>query len=141
MSIVDELKEDGLVEEVEIDTVTVLQWLDDASRHLKAAGLVVEVDPSGAYVLAYDAARKSVAAALLTTGHRVLSRPGAHIALARYARSLAEDIAEPALLSLDRMRRNRNRSEYGSRTFSVSEALEGMSAAGAIRDACAKFAR
>ena len=53
--------------------------------------------PSGAYVLAYDAARKAVAAALLMTGHRVRSRPGSHQALAQYAKVLVGENGEPAL--------------------------------------------
>ena len=47
------------------------QWLSDASRHLEAARAIAELDPSGAYVFAYDAARKSIAAALLRAGHFV----------------------------------------------------------------------
>lgn len=45
-------------------------------QHVEAARHIAELDPSGAYVLAYDAARKAVAAALLMDGHGVLSRPG-----------------------------------------------------------------
>jgi hypothetical protein len=88
--------------------------------------------------LAYDAARKAVAAALLMTGHRVRSRPGSHQALARFAKVLARDTGEPALEQFDRLRRERNRSEYGSRSFGKAEVDEAIRSARAILEACAR---
>lgn len=140
MSNFDELKRRGLIEAVDADPATAAQWLDDAGRHLEAATKIADLDPSGAYVLAYDAARKSVAAALLMTGHRVLSRPGSHQALAQYADSLAAQTGEPALKRFDRLRRSRNRSEYGPRTFGKAEVAEAIDTAQAIRAACANLA-
>jgi hypothetical protein len=137
MSILDDLRNKGFIEKVEPDQATATGWLDDAGRHLEAATKIAELDPSGAYVLAYDAARKSVAAALLMSGHRVLSRPGSHQALAQYAESIAIQVDEPALERFDRLRRNRNRSEYGSRTFGKAEVAEAIGTAEAIRAACA----
>lgn len=137
MSTLDDLRSKGLIEPVEPDEETSRQWLNDASRHLEAAAKIADLDPSGAYVLAYDAARKSVAAALLMAGHRVLSRPGSHQALAQYADSLTAETGEQALKRFDRLRRNRNRSEYGSRTFGKAEVQEAIETAHAIRAACA----
>lgn len=139
MSTLDDLRKRGLIEKVEPDQATATGWLDDAGRHLEAATKIAELDPSGAYVLAYDAARKSVAAALLMSGHRVLSRPGSHQALARHAESIAIQVDEPALNRFDRLRRNRNRSEYGSRTFGKAEVAEAIDTARAIRAACANL--
>lgn len=139
MSTLDDLRKRGLIEKVEPDQATGTGWLEDAGRHLEAAAKIAELDPSGAYVLAYDAARKSVAAALLTSGHRVLSRPGSHQALAQYAESIAIQVDEPALNRFDRLRRNRNRSEYGSRTFGKAEVTEAIDTASAIRAACARL--
>jgi len=139
MSKLEDLRNRGLVESVEADQATATQWLDDAERHLAAATKIADLDPSGAYVLAYDAARKSVAGALLMSGHRVLSRPGSHQALAQYADSLAAETGEQALTRLDRLRRNRNRSEYGSRTFGKAEVQEAIDTAEAIRAACASL--
>jgi len=136
MSILDDLRHKGLIEKVEPDQATATGWLDDAGRHLEAATKIAELDPSGAYVLAYDAARKSLAAALLMAGHRILSRPGSHQALAQYAESIAIQVDEPALNRFDRLRRNRNRSEYGSRTFGKAEVAEAIDTAEAIRAAC-----
>ena len=140
MNTLDDLRNRGLIEAVEPDQATATGWLDDAGRHLEAAIKIAELDPSGAYVLAYDAARKSVAAALLTSGHRALSRPGTHQALAKFAESLTLQVDEPALKRFDRLRRNRNRSEYGSRTFGKAEVEEAIDTARAIRAACANLA-
>lgn len=139
MSTLDDLRKRGLIEKVEPDQATATGWLDDAGRHLEAATKIAELDRSGAYVLAYDAARKSVAAALLMSGHRVLSRPGSHQAPAQYAESIAIQIDEPALNRFDRLRRNRNQSEYGSRTFGKAEVAEAIDTARAIRAACASL--
>lgn len=53
-STLDDLRKRGLIETVESDQTTVTGWLDDAGRHLEAATKIAELDPSGAYVLAYD---------------------------------------------------------------------------------------
>ncbi len=139
MTSLEDLLGKGLIEPVGADSNTATQWLEDAGRHLEAAATIADLDPSGAYVLAYDAARKSVAAALLMTGHRVRSRPGSHQALAQHANSLATQTGEEALTRFDRLRRNRNRSEYGSKTFGKAEVSEAIDTAGAIRATCAKL--
>jgi hypothetical protein len=89
-------------------------------------------------VLAYDAACKAVAAALLMTGHRMRSRPGSHQALAQNAKVLVGENGEPALEQFDRLRRERNRSEYGPRSFGKAEVDEAIRSAGAILEACAR---
>lgn len=137
MSTLDDLKAKGLIESVETDSVMAAQWHEDAQRHLKAAEAIADIDPSGAYVLAYDAARKSIAAALLTAGYRVRSRPVAHQALAQFANHLSNQTGENALRRFDRLRRNRNRSEYGSKTFGKAEVEEAINTADAIGAACA----
>lgn len=136
MSMLEELHADGLIEPVEADESTIGQWLGDAERHLAAAEAISELDPAGAYVLAYDAARKSVAAVLLQSGFRVRARPGSHQALARFARDLGERHGEASLTRLDRLRRNRNRAEYGSRTFGADEVAEAITTARAIAVTC-----
>lgn len=137
MTTLNDLLSRGLIEAVEADPTTATHWLEDAERHLNAAGKIVDLDPSGAYMLAYDAARKSVAAAMLMTGHRIRSRPGSHQALAQYAELLVTQTGEQSFKRFDRLRRNRNRSEYGSRTFGKAEVSEAIDTATAIRAACA----
>jgi hypothetical protein len=138
MSQLDGLVAKGFIEAVESDRPMAEQWISDARRHLLAAKAIQTIDPSGANFLAYDAARKAVAAALLMTGHRVRSRPGSHQALAQYATALARETGEPTLDQFDRFRRERNRSEYGSRSFGKAEVNEAIRSAGAILEACAR---
>jgi HEPN domain-containing protein len=138
MSELDDLLAKGHIEAVESDRTMAEQWVSDARRHLEAAQAIETIDPSGAYVLAYDAARKAIAAVLLMTGHRVRSRPGSHQALAQYAKVLARETGESALEQFDRLRRERNRSEYGSRSFGRAEVSEAIRSAGAILEACAR---
>lgn len=74
------------------------------------------------YSLLYDAARKSIVAILLASGFRMMAAPGSHAAVAEAAVSLATSEEERSnLRELDRMRRQRNRSEYGVRSFSTAE--------------------
>jgi len=138
MSEIDDLVAKGLIETVEPDRPMAEQWIDEGRRHLQAAQAIETIDPSGAYVLAYDAARKALAAALLMTGYRVRSRPGSHQALTQFAKVLGQSTTERALDQFDRLRRERNRSEYGARTFGKAEINEAIKTAGAILEACAR---
>jgi hypothetical protein len=73
---------------------------------------------------------------------KVLSTAGTHAshqALVQYAESIAIQADEPALNRFDRLRRNRNRCEYGSRTFGKAEVAEAIDTATAIRAACASL--
>ena len=89
--------------------------VQEAKQHLASAAAIAGDDANGAYYLLYDAARKAVSAHMLTNGYRVRNAAGAHAAVAEYAaRTLSE---EPSAAQLDRMRRNRNRSEYGHAHF------------------------
>ncbi len=120
--IIDDLVRDGSFEAVAADSATAQRILDEARRHVAAARQIATLDPSGAYVLCYDAARKAVSAVLLAGGYRAMSVPGAHAATARAAFSFGASEAEQnRLRQLDQMRRHRNRSEYGVRSFSAQE--------------------
>jgi hypothetical protein len=136
MSGLDELAANGLIEAVESDPPTAQQWIKDAKRHLQAANAIEAIDPSGTYVLAYDAARKSVAAVLLTTGYRIRGRPGAH------QRSPCSQEPSPTRRACRRSNKSTgsvattNSSEYGSRTFGAAEVREAIESAGAIVEAC-----
>lgn len=68
----------------------------------------------------YDAARKAVDAHMAAAGYRTRSRPGAHEAVALYARdAIGGEYAKDAH-ALDAMRKQRNRAEYGA--WHISEA-------------------
>jgi hypothetical protein len=110
------LIKEGRIERVEADTTAARDRLGEARLHLDSAVLIAETDPAGAYSLLYDAARKAVDAHMLMSGYRVSrSRLGAHEATARYASSmLGSGPHGESARRFDRMRRNRNRSEYGA---------------------------
>ncbi len=60
--------------------------LMQASAHIKAAEIIGTVDPTGAYQILYDAARKALAAVLENQGLRATSR-GGHITVIDAARA------------------------------------------------------
>lgn len=89
--------------------------LAQATRHLASAAELQNSDPPLAYVALYDAARKAILAHMLANGLRETARPGAHQAVVEYGQAvLVDHDSSEALLRLDRLRRNRNRSEYES---------------------------
>ena len=112
---VEALVKEGRIERVEADRAAAIDKLEEARRHLDSASVIFESDPQGAYALLYDAARKAIDARMLAAGYRVSkSRLGTHEATARYATSvLGSGPHGKHAQHFDRMRRNRNRSEYG----------------------------
>lgn len=106
----------GRVERVEADASAARDKLDEAGHHLDSAVLIAKTDPAGAYSLLYDGARKAIDAHMLMSGYRVTkSRLGGHEATARYAAlALGSGSHGESARRFDRMRRNRNRSEYGA---------------------------
>ena len=112
---IDELVEQGRLERVGADLREALDLMSHAQAHLESAAAIVDRDAAGAYQLAYDAARKAVAADMAANGYRAKAdRPGAHAAVVAYAReALAADAPATALSRLDGIRRLRNRTEYG----------------------------
>lgn len=113
---VDDLVRAGRLQRVEPDRDAAYDKLQEGKQHLRSASTIAEDDPPGAYALLYDAARKAIDAHMLAGGYRVpKDRLGAHATTAEYAvlfftgGEYSEDVGQ-----MDRMRRNRNRSEYGS---------------------------
>jgi hypothetical protein len=91
------------------DPETVEALLVAADRQLELARSGAQIDPEGAYSLAYDAARKSATAVLGHQGLRPTSA-GGHIAVVDAVRAQFPGV--PGLSSLDRLRRRRNQTEY-----------------------------
>ena len=121
MTIADLLR-DGRLELVPPDPDVARAILTEARRHLDSAAKVAVSDPNGAYALLYDGARKAVTAHMLANGYRVRPRSGAHLAAVGYAEeALAGGPTGVHVGHLDRMRRNRNRSEYDLRIFGEAE--------------------
>lgn len=130
---VGDLIAEGLIERVPADPTTAAALLGAAGRHIAAAHRVVEVDPEGAYSLLYDAARKAIAAIMLSEGLRTRAVPGSHRAVAGFARRV--DRSAPArdhLRRLDAMRRNRNRAEYGAASIGSQVVTDDLRHAEAI---------
>lgn len=117
---IDELLNQARLEKVEPDLSAALANLEEANRHLDSAALIMSGDAEGAYSLLYDAARKAIAAHMLANGYRASrTKLGAHEATARYAEAVITGDYAADASALDRMRRQRNRIEYGS--WHVSE--------------------
>lgn len=87
--------------------------LAQARRHLAAAETICGIDPQGAYVLVYDAARKALAAVLENQGLRATTN-GGHIAVHVAARAQLDPPMGQILRPFTRMRRQRNEVEYAS---------------------------
>jgi hypothetical protein len=87
--------------------------LSQAHQHLKSAEAVVAIDPTGAYQLLYDAARKALGSVLENQGLRATSR-GGHIAVVDAATAQLDPPLGGVLRPFDRMRRRRNEAEYPS---------------------------
>ena len=118
---------------IEPDGDEARQLLEQAEKHLASAASVLEDDPAGAYQLLYDAARKAVAADMVVHGYRTKDRPGAHAAVVLYAEeALRLSEAGDALANFDRMRRSRNRTEYGAIELPTSQVRTDLDHARAI---------
>ena len=129
---IERLIEQRLLEPVEADAEVARELLAEAQRHLSSAAQIAAGDPNGAYQLLYDAARKALLAHMSAAGLRVVKgKPGAHETTGRYG-SAALSSASEALANFDRMRRNRNRSEYELRFFDDDEVANDLEHARAI---------
>lgn len=85
--------------------------MHQASQHLQAARAILSIDPTGAYQLIYDAARKSFNAVLENEGLRATSA-GGHIAVREAVLAQLEPPLGKVLRPFDRLRRRRNDAEY-----------------------------
>jgi hypothetical protein len=118
MPTIAELLGDGRLERIAADATEARDLVRHAHAHLRSAARIVGDDVVGAYQLAYDAARKAVAADMAANGYRAKSdRPGAHAAVVAYAaEALSGQADAESLIRFERMRRLRNRAEYGGAT-------------------------
>src|SRR5881628_3622808 len=85
--------------------------LSQAHQHLASAQAIARSDATGAYQLAYDAARKALAAILENQGLRATSR-GGHLAVLDAVTAQLDPPLGHVLRPFDRMRRRRNDAEY-----------------------------
>ena len=130
---IDEMIEQRMLEAVPVDEATATDWLADAGRHLEAASTILDVDLTGALALSYDAGRKACAALLIASGFRARAVPGSHRAVIEAAAVLLDSEGDKrAIKRLDRMRRDRNQAEYGSRSFARTEVEAAIEAATSV---------
>lgn len=87
--------------------------LGDARRHLVSAAAIAQADPLGAYVLTYDAARRSIASILEAQGLRATAK-GGHIVLFDAAMAQFDPPLGKLIKPYSRMRARRNQVEYAS---------------------------
>ena len=125
------------MERIQEDREEADDLLGHAETHLRSAKKLLGEDPEGAYQLLYDAARKATAADRLAQGYRAKSdQPGAHATVVLYAEEALAQVADgEALANFDRMRRSRNRTEYGSMTVGSSQVEADLEHARAIVEA------
>lgn len=114
--------------------------LAQAARHLVTARDIAVRDPEGAYALAYDGARKALAAVLENQGLRATAR-GGHLAVYRAARAQLDPPLGTVLRPFDRMRRQRNSQEYpdfDAPALTAAHVLEDLDNAVAIVETAAR---
>ena len=85
--------------------------LTQARTHLAAAVTLRDLDPAGAFTLAYDAARLALAALLVNQGLRPRGE-GAHAVLREAAIAQLEPPRQAEIREFDWMRRLRNDTQY-----------------------------
>jgi hypothetical protein len=112
--VVERLVKDRHLGPVEPDLVGAERSIEEGRRHLALAILGVELDPAGALQLAYDAARKACSGLLVAQGLRATSA-GGHLALAEAVSAQFNDRGGvPEFGLFDRLRRQRNTSQYAA---------------------------
>jgi hypothetical protein len=99
------------IERVTADRVHADHLLAQAERHLRSAEAIADLDPTGAFQLPYDAARKALCAVLENQGLRTTSR-GGHIAVLEAVSAQLDPPLGAVLRPFDRLRRRRNQAEY-----------------------------
>lgn len=131
---VDDLVVEGRLDWVTTDAAAVQRVLRQASLNLEGARRELEArNPSGAYALLWDSVRQAIGAHMLANGLRATSRPGHHAAVITYAETRLNMVAgRDELAALDRMRRTRNRTEYGAALLSAANVQADLRIAGGL---------
>ncbi|CAN5164382.1 hypothetical protein BH20ACT13_BH20ACT13_05770 [soil metagenome] len=130
---VEALVAEDVLARVPADLEEARRELAATEMHLQGAEAAAAVDPTGAFTLAYDAARKAVVAHMRASGLRVRSRFGAHYQTGRYARAAltGRGVDEHVVAFVD-MRAVRNDTAYEGEIVRHSDSAEALSHARAI---------
>lgn len=86
--------------------------LTQAAGHLDSAQHISVADPTGAYALLYDAARKSLVAILQAQGLRATSKGGHYAIQEAISAQFTKPPPRDAFRPFGRLRHNRNQVEY-----------------------------
>jgi hypothetical protein len=103
----------GAIEHVPASREAAEAELVRARTHLVSARRLLDSDPEGAYTLAYDGARRALAAVLQNQGLRVTSR-GGHVTVYEAVLAQLEPPLGALLRPFNRMRARRNEVAYRS---------------------------
>lgn len=110
------------------------RYLAQAQAHLALANNGIQLDPSGAFTLTYDAARLALAAVLINQGLRPRGE-GAHAVLLQAVLAQTEPPHQAEIREFDWMRRLRNDTQYPDAdkpTAAVDDVAQAIPAARAI---------
>jgi len=99
-------------------------FLAQAAGHIDSAQTVANADPTGAYSLLYDAARKSRAAVLQAQGLRATSKGGHYAIQEAINAQFPQSPPREAFRPFARVRRTRNQVEYDDTTPITAEDVE-----------------
>ena len=133
-AVIDQLLEQSRLTEVDPNRDLADQYISQAQTHLSAATTLGDLDPAGAFTLAYDAARLSLAAILVVQGLRPRGE-GAHAVLLEVALAQLEPPKQKEIREFNWMRRLRNDTQYPDvdrPTASADDVLQAIPAAQAI---------
>jgi hypothetical protein len=108
---IDQLLAQGRLTRVAANTELASSYIAQAKDHLASAASIRAIDISGAFTLAYDAARMSLAAVLLNQGLRPRGE-GAHAVLLEALIAQLEPPRQNEFREFDWMRRLRNDTQY-----------------------------
>jgi hypothetical protein len=103
----------GAIERVPASREAAEAELVRSRTHLVSARQLLDSDPEGAYTLAYDGARRALAAVLQNQGLRVTSR-GGHVTVYDAVLAQLDPPLGPVLRPFNRMRVRRNEVAYRS---------------------------
>ena len=99
-------------------------FLAQAAGHIDSAQHVAAIDPTGAYSLLYDAARKSLAAVLQAQGLRATSKGGHYAIQEAITAQFTKPPPRDAFRPFGRLRRTRNHIEYDDITPITADDVE-----------------
>ena len=128
------------LQRVSADSTTRDALVESARRHIVTASRSTADDPEGAFVLAYDSARKTATALLAQQGLRPTTA-GGHIVIVEAMNAQFPGV--PGLKSIDRLRRRRNQAEYPEPSsydpITAEEAEEAIAVAGECIDTATRL--